>query len=172
MLHPPFALVLSHDVTPCWQDIHHWHSTAQLSWETRVVEERHASHSYFTASISINTSTNTYGRTRHQNPKFTIFQIWGIHPKIWGPPHPPPLHFDVWRTTQSSLSSLQSMLKCLFRLLFSMTSSGWYKGLNYRVQRPCWTQVTALLLPYSLPPWNRSIQSTPSHQISLRSNLI
>ena len=130
MLHPPFALVLSHDVTPCWQDIHHWHSTAQLSWETRVVEERHASHSYFTASISINTSTNTYGRTRHQNPKFTIFQIWGIHPKIWGPPHPPPLHFDVWRTTQSSLSSLQSMLKVCFDYFFLWLLQGDTKGLT------------------------------------------
>jgi len=29
--------------------------------------------------------------------------------------------------------------KYLFRLLFSLPSSGWYKGLNYKLQSPLWS---------------------------------
>ena len=130
--------MLCHHVTSCGGN--HTNFTTNSMYPRAVRSQQsaktdmHLTAIYFTAKISINTSNNTYGHTRHQNPKFTIFKMWGVHPQIWGPPNSLPLHFDVWHTTQSSLSSLQSIFKFLFPLLFSVSSSGQYKELNYRYE--------------------------------------
>ena len=131
---PPY-MVMSCDVTSCWGILNRWQSSAQLSRQTTVVvKDMHHTVLYFSAKILTNTSTNTHGRTRHQNPKYKKFQILGLF-AIFGAHHTPSLHFDAWRNTQNiPYPKNKNQNKC-FDFLFYFLLHGGTKGLTTHSKR-------------------------------------